>query len=78
MATIGDEVYYRKDKNDEWRGPGRVIGRDGKVVIVKQDGSLREVTRVHITRLQGKREAEVDEGEDEPGGTIEEEEPETV
>ena len=35
MATIGDEVYYKKDKNDEWRRPGKVIGRDGKVVIVK-------------------------------------------
>ena len=34
-----------------------MIGRDGKVVIVKQDGSLREVTRVYITRLQGKPEA---------------------
>ena len=61
MATIGDEVYYKKGKNDEWRRPRRMIGRDGKVVIVKQDGSLRGVTRVHITRLQGKPEAEVDE-----------------
>ena len=47
MATIGDEVYY-KDKNDEWRGPGR----DRKVVIVKQGGSLRGPTSAHyqITR----------------------------
>ena len=38
------------------------------MVIVKQGGSLREVTRVHITRLRGKKKAEVDD----------EEEPETV
>ena len=43
-----------------------MIGRDGKVVIVKQGGSLREVTR-----LRGKKEAEVADEE-------EEEEPETV
>ena len=23
MATIGDDVCYKKDKNDEWREPGR-------------------------------------------------------
>ena len=36
-----------------------MIGRDGKVVIVKQGGSLREVTRMHITRLRGMKKAEV-------------------
>ena len=77
MAAIKDEVYYKRDNNDEWRGPGKVIGRDGKVVIVKQGGSLREVTRVYITRLRGKKEAEL---ADEEEGTedVEEEEPETV
>ena len=57
MAEIGDEVYYRKEK-DEWRGLGKVIGRDGKMVLVKQGGTLTEVTRVHITRLKGRKEAE--------------------
>ena len=62
-------MYYKRYNNDEWRGPGKVIGRDGKVVIVKQGGSLREVTRVHMTRLGGKKEAEVayEEEEEEPG-----------
>ena len=23
MATIEDEVYYKRDNNDEWRGPGK-------------------------------------------------------
>ena len=32
MAAVGDEVYYRRDNTDEWRGPAKVIGRDGKVV----------------------------------------------
>ena len=54
----------------------KVIYRDGKVVIVKQGISLREFTRMHITRLQGKLEGKVDEGEDEAGRTVEEEEEE--
>ena len=49
-------MYYKRYNNDEWRCPGKVIGRDGKVVIVKQGGSLREITRVHMTRLGGKKE----------------------
>ena len=61
MAGIGDEVYYKKEKEGEWRGPGRVTGRDGRVVLVKQGGMLREVTLVHITRLRGRREAEEEE-----------------
>ena len=39
-------------------GLGKVIGRDGKMVLVKQGGTLTEVTRVHITRLKGRKEAE--------------------
>ena len=73
LAEIGDEVYYKKDNEDNWRGPGRVLGRDGKVVLVKQGGSLKEVTRVHITRLRGLRGTEDDVGEDEGDGFGEQE-----
>ena len=44
MAEIGDKMYCKKEKEDEWRGPGKVIGRDRKVVLVKQERKLREVT----------------------------------
>ena len=30
-----------------------MIGRDGKVVLVKHGGNLREVSTLHITRLKG-------------------------
>ena len=30
-----------------------VIGRDGKTVVVKHSGLLRNVTKIHITRIQG-------------------------
>ena len=44
----GDQVYYKRNDSNEWRGPGVVIGRDGKQVLVKHRGVY---VRVHICRL---------------------------
>ena len=44
----GDEVYYKRNDENEWRGPGIVIGRDGKTVIVKHGG---RVVKVHVVSL---------------------------
>src|SRR6201990_1293693 len=57
----GEEVYYKREVDNNWRGPAKVIGRDGKVVIVKHGGTLREIARVHITRLAGCGQKRVDE-----------------
>ena len=54
-AEMSDEVFYKRDGESEWRGPARVIGRDGKSVVVKHGGAIREVARVHITRISGKK-----------------------
>ena len=29
-TEIREQVYYKKDKEGEWRGPGKVIGMEGK------------------------------------------------
>ena len=55
-----DEVYYKRDGEQEWRGPAKVIGTDGKTVVVKHGGSVREIARVHITRLTGAKKKEED------------------
>ena len=55
-----DEVYYKRDGEQEWRGPAKVIGTDGKTVVVKHGGSVREIARVHITRLIGAKEKDKD------------------
>ena len=65
-------MFSKKENEDEWRRPGKVIGRDGKVAIVKQGESLKEVTRVHVTRLRYKDSV----SEDSEGDT--EDEPETI
>ena len=44
----GDNVYYKRNDSHEWRGPGVVIGRDGKQFIVKHGGLF---VRVHVCRL---------------------------
>ena len=44
----GDRVYYKRDDDVKWKGPGTVIGQDGKVVFVRH-GSI--YVRVHPVRL---------------------------
>lgn len=44
----GDRVYYKRDNDPKWKGPGSVIGQDGKVVFVRH-GSI--YVRVHPCRL---------------------------
>ena len=51
-AQVGDKVFYKKKGEEKWRGPGRIIGRDGKVVMIKQGALIREVNKIHITKLQ--------------------------
>ena len=44
----GDSVFYKRNKCDRWKGPGKVIGQDGQQVLVKH-GSV--YVRVHPCRL---------------------------
>ena len=44
----GDSVYYKRDKINQWRGPGKVIGQDGQQVLVKHGPTY---VRVHPCRL---------------------------
>ena len=46
---MGDLVYFKRDENNEWKGPAKVIGVDGKTIILKY-GSY--IIRVHETKLQ--------------------------
>ena len=44
----GDKVYYKRNNNPKWKGPGCVIGQEGKSVLVKHGG---EYVRVHPASL---------------------------
>lgn len=39
----GDRVFYKRDDSNRWRGPGKVIGQDGKVVFVRHGSQLIRV-----------------------------------
>ena len=41
-------MFYKINNEQRWHGPGQVIGRDGKQVLVKHGGTF---VRVHSTRL---------------------------
>ena len=33
----GDSIYYKRTRKEKWRGPGKVIGHDRKVIFIHQD-----------------------------------------
>ena len=41
----GDKVFYKRDYGSRWRGPGYIIGADGKIVFVKHGSRLGRVPK---------------------------------
>ena len=46
----GDRVFYKRDDNNRWRGPGRVIGQDGKIVFVRHGSQLVRVATCRVIK----------------------------
>ena len=44
----GEEVFYKRDNQKKWKGPGRVIGQDGSKVLIKVPTGL---ITVHSCRV---------------------------
>ena len=32
---LGDKIFYKRSHDNRWRGPAKVIGKDGKIVYVR-------------------------------------------
>ena len=48
VVENGDSVFYRRENFKGWKGPGTVIGRDGKLVVVRHGGLIYRVPVCHI------------------------------
>lgn len=47
--VTGDAVYYKRNDSNAWKGPGTVLGQDGKQILIKH-GSY--YVRVHPCRIK--------------------------
>ena len=50
VFETGDPVYYQRDGQNKWRGPGKVIGQDGKVVFVRHGSIYVRVTPCRLIK----------------------------
>ena len=47
----GESVFYKRDDNNRWRGPGRVIGQDGKVLFIRHGSQLIRVSTCRAIKV---------------------------
>ena len=50
MFQPGERVFYKRDDSNRWRGPGKVIGQDGKVVFIRHGSQLVRVATCRIIK----------------------------
>ena len=46
----GDEVYYRRTNDNIWQGPAKVIGFDGKTIIIKHGRFIHSTSQPHLIK----------------------------
>ena len=49
IYDLGDLVYYKRKDSSKWKGPGTVVGKENKQILIKHGGYLH---RVHPCSLQ--------------------------
>ena len=47
VYNAGDKVYFKRNEDKQWRGPAKVLGQDGKTLLLKYDN---QIVRVHVSR----------------------------
>lgn len=48
VFSNNEQVYYKREKDNKWLGPGKVIGQDGKIVYVIHGGHLIRVANSRV------------------------------
>ena len=48
---LGDKVYYKREDSQRWHGPGKVIGQDGKIILIRHGGTYKRVSSNRVIRV---------------------------
>ena len=48
----GDRVFYKRDGQDRWLGPGKVVFQDGKVIFVRHGGVFVRVSPNRLVKFE--------------------------
>ena len=48
----GDHVYYKRNNSKEWRGPGTILGIDGKQILVRHGGTYVRVSPCSVAKVK--------------------------
>ena len=52
MSEPGDTLYYKRDDFHRWRGPGKIIGQDGKMVFVRHRNIYVRVSPCRLLKVR--------------------------
>ena len=61
----GDIVYYKRDNEEEWRGPAKVVFQDGKVIFIRHGGYAVRVSANRIVKAGNELEKRIREENEE-------------
>ena len=50
-SESGDKVSYKRENSNKWKGPGFVIGQDGKIIFVRHGSIYVRVSANRIMKL---------------------------
>ena len=51
-----DKVFYKRDDSNRWRGPGKVVGQDGKVLFIRHGSQLVRVATCRALKVENSKE----------------------
>ena len=49
--STGEKVFYKRDESNKWKGPGKVIGQDGKIVFVRHGNVYVRVSTNRLIKM---------------------------
>ena len=59
----GDYVYYRREKDDRWLGPGKVMWQDNKVIMIRHGGYCSRVSANRLLPVKEELRQRIEAGE---------------